>query len=142
MIGQRLGEVIAQIPAQAEPIGHDLHQLPLRAQPFEEQDQLQLEEDDRIDGGSSAVGIGLPHQLTHEAQVERPLQVAIEVIGGNQVIERQRRQSEPNARSLRPVIVGHSFRAGGSAAETASSHPGAGFSTGWGALGTGGTSGI
>ena len=58
VVGQRLGQVVAEIPAQAQPVGDDPHELPLGAQPLEEQHQLQLEEDDRVDGGRPVVGIG------------------------------------------------------------------------------------
>ena len=46
---QRLAKIVAKIPAQAEPIGHNLYELTLGAQIFEEHDQLQLEEDDWVD---------------------------------------------------------------------------------------------
>ena len=59
VVGQRLGQVIAEIPAQAEPIGHHLHQLPLRAEALKEEDQLQFEEDDRVDAGAPTLGIGV-----------------------------------------------------------------------------------
>ena len=59
MVGERLGQVVAEIPAQAQPVGDDPQQLALRAQPLEEQDQLQLEEDDRVDGGAPRVRIGI-----------------------------------------------------------------------------------
>jgi hypothetical protein len=61
VVGKRLGQVVAEIPAQAEAVGNDAQQLPLRAQPLEKQDELQLEEDDRVDRGSSSLGVGVSH---------------------------------------------------------------------------------
>ncbi len=52
MVGQRLIEAIAQIPAQTQPSGGHPQELALRAQALEEEDGLQLEEDDRVDGGA------------------------------------------------------------------------------------------
>ena len=49
MVGQRLGQVVPQVPAQAEAVGDHPQQLSFGAQPLEEEDQLQLEEDDRVD---------------------------------------------------------------------------------------------
>ena len=83
-------------------------QLALGAQPLEEEDQLQLEEDDRVDGGAPDLGVGVPDQIAHEGQVERALQVAIEVVRRDQVLQRHRRQSGPKARSFVPIIAGRS----------------------------------
>jgi len=47
VVRERLRQVITHLPTQAEPVGHHLHQLAPRAQPFEEQDELELE-DDRV----------------------------------------------------------------------------------------------
>jgi hypothetical protein len=41
VVGERLGQIVAEIPAQAEPIGDHLHELTFGAQPFEEEDELQ-----------------------------------------------------------------------------------------------------
>jgi hypothetical protein len=40
VIGQGLRQVVAEVPAQAEPVGHHLHQLPLGAESLKEEDQL------------------------------------------------------------------------------------------------------
>src|SRR4028119_1741702 len=59
---------------------------------LEEQDQLQLEEAHRIDGGPPGLGVELTHQIAHEAEVERPLQMAVEVFWGDKVLQRHRGQ--------------------------------------------------
>jgi len=56
------------------------HQLPFGAQTFKEHHELQLEKDDRINGGTPSAGIGLVHQLAHKRQIKRALQVTIKVI--------------------------------------------------------------
>src|SRR5829696_1491550 len=70
---------------QVQPSG--LNQLVLGAEPVEEYDQLELEEDDRINRGTAPLGVELGDPLAHEAQVERGFQVAIEVILRNEVLE-------------------------------------------------------
>lgn len=45
MIRRGLEEIIPDVPSQGEPVGHDLHELPLGAQILEEKDQLQLKKD-------------------------------------------------------------------------------------------------
>ena len=57
VVGQRLIEGVAQIPAMGQVEAGGLDQLALGADPLEEHDQLQLEEDDRVDGGPTAVGV-------------------------------------------------------------------------------------
>jgi hypothetical protein len=47
---------------------------------LEEHHQLQLEKDDRINGRTTSVGIGLLHELTHKREIECPFQLAIEMI--------------------------------------------------------------
>jgi len=65
----------------------DLHQLTFRSYPFEEEDQLQLEEDDRIDGGTPVRGITLLNPLTHEGEIKFTLEMAIEVLSGNELLK-------------------------------------------------------
>ena len=87
MVRQRFGQVVAEVPAQAEAVGDDAHQLALGAQPLEEQDQLELEEDDRVDRGPPQVGGGVVPQVAHEGQIERPLQVPVEVVRRDEVLD-------------------------------------------------------
>jgi hypothetical protein len=86
--GRLFIERIADVPAVGQVEAGRLDELPLRADPLEEHDQLQLEEDDRIDAGSAAVGVVLRDPLADEAQVEPSLQVRVEVIGGDEVLQR------------------------------------------------------
>ena len=109
-------------------------QLPLGAEPLKEQDQLQLEEDHRVDGGSPDVRVGITHQVAHEAQVERAFQMAIEVIWRNQIFKRDGGQ-RTKRRSFVPIIAGRSFRQAGQQRER---HPlirQAPFSTRWNVFG-------
>jgi hypothetical protein len=57
VIRERLGQIVPEIPAQAESVGDDLQELPLETQPFEEEDELQLEEDHRVDRRPPTLGI-------------------------------------------------------------------------------------
>ena len=82
MVGERLGEVIAEIPAQAQSIGDDLKELSFGTEPLEEQDQLQLEKHHWVDGGPPNVRVGITNQIAHEAQIKRVLQMAVKVVGG------------------------------------------------------------
>jgi hypothetical protein len=74
VVRQRLIEVVAEIPAEAEAIGGDANQLTLGAQSLEEQHQLELEEDDRVDRGPTQHFVAIPHQVTDEAQIKLRLQ--------------------------------------------------------------------
>jgi hypothetical protein len=40
VVGQRLLEIVCEVPPQAQTVGHDLHQLALRAQILKEKNQL------------------------------------------------------------------------------------------------------
>jgi hypothetical protein len=55
---------------------------------FEEEDQLELEEDDRINCGPTDLGVRATHQFADEREVERAFEMAIEVIGRNKVVKR------------------------------------------------------
>jgi hypothetical protein len=62
-------------------------QLALGADALEEHDQLQLEEDDRINARATPFGVQLPRPLPPEAQIERRLEVAVEVGPGNEILK-------------------------------------------------------
>jgi hypothetical protein len=64
LIRHGLVQVVAQVPADAQPVGRQVQQLPLRADAFEEHHQLQLEEDHRVDGRAFLPGVLLADQLT------------------------------------------------------------------------------
>jgi hypothetical protein len=66
----------------------DVRELPLGAQIFEEHNELQLEEDDRVDAGPASASIQRAHQLPHEGKVEPLLKTAVEVVFGDEVLQR------------------------------------------------------
>ena len=70
----------ANIPTNAEPIRRMPHQLPFRTDALEKHHELELKEDDGIDGWTTTACIGLLHKLPHKREVERPLQVTVKVI--------------------------------------------------------------
>ena len=89
VVGQRLVQGVAQVPAVGQVEAGRLHQLALAAQPLEEQDQLELEEDHRVEARSPDPGVAVADQLAHEGEVERRLQVAVEVPRRHQVLQRR-----------------------------------------------------
>lgn len=91
VVGQRLIQIIPQIPAQAEPVGGHCQQLTLGAQTLEEENALEFEDDDWVDAGASADGIGRADELTHERQIERAFQLAVEMPWRHQILDRDRR---------------------------------------------------
>jgi len=88
VIGQALIEGVAQVPAVGQMQTGRRHQFALRADAFEEHDQLQLEEDHRIEAGPTALGVHLLHPLPDKAEVQGGLQVAVEVVGGHHRLQR------------------------------------------------------
>ncbi len=87
MIGQFFIQIVAEEPADAQPIGSDTDQLSLRAESLEEHHELELEEDRRIDGWPAALLLGSADQVADEAQVELGLKVTRDVAGGDQVLK-------------------------------------------------------
>ena len=88
VVGQVLVEGVAEVPAVGQVEAGRLDELALGADALEEHDQLQLEEDDRVDGGPAPLGIQLPRPVADEAQVELGFQVAVEVVRGDEVLQR------------------------------------------------------
>ena len=86
--GSVLVEGVAQVPAVGQVEAGRLDELALGADALEEHDQLQLEEDDRVDAGPAPLGVQLPRPVADEAQVELGFQVAVEVVPGNEVLQR------------------------------------------------------
>src|SRR5206468_148851 len=70
VVGQRLMQVIPQVPAQAQTVSSHPDQLPLGADVFEEHHQLELEKDDRVDRGTTPLFISRADQVPNEGQVE------------------------------------------------------------------------
>jgi len=87
VVGERLVEVVAEIPAVGEIERHRAHQLTLRAQPLKEEDQLQLEEDDRVNAWSATRRVTLLDPGTDEAEVQLRLQVAVEMVRRHQLLD-------------------------------------------------------
>ena len=88
MVGQGLEEVVAQVPSHREAVGRHAHQLPLGAQPLEEEDELQLEEDHRVHARPAAPGVEGTDRVAHEREVQLVLQAPVEVVLGYEVLER------------------------------------------------------
>lgn len=84
MIGKRLIEVIAEIPAMGKVQGCEREELTFGADSLEEHDELELEEDDRVDGGTTNRGIEVGDPVPDEREIKRTLKMAIEVIDGNE----------------------------------------------------------
>jgi len=57
VIRQRLVEGVPEVPAMGEIEGGGLNGLALGADPFEEHDELELEEHERVDRGTAALGV-------------------------------------------------------------------------------------
>src|SRR3972149_2161157 len=64
-----------------------LHQAPLGGDPLEEGDELELEEDYRVDGGSAQLPVAVPHQVTDEGEVEFRLKAPVEVVWRDERVE-------------------------------------------------------
>ena len=77
----------ANEPANAQPICCMPHQLPSGSYPLKKHDELQLEEDDRINRGATSTSIRLLHELPHKGEVECALQVPIEMIVRDQAFK-------------------------------------------------------
>jgi hypothetical protein len=88
VVGQVLIEGVAQVPAVRQVETRRGDELSLGANPLEEHHQLELEEDDRIDTGPAPVGVEFARPLADKRQVELRLQVAIVVVLGNELLER------------------------------------------------------
>ena len=89
MIGQGFEEVVAEVPAQGQAVGDDPHQLALGADVLEEHDELELEEDDRVNRRPAASRVEWGDQLPHEREVEPSLKAAVEVLLWNQILQRE-----------------------------------------------------
>ncbi len=88
MVGEPLVEGVAQVPAVGEVEAGRLDEPAFRTDALEEHDQLQLEEDDWVDGRAAALGVEFPRPLPNEARVQLRVEMAVEVDGGDQVLER------------------------------------------------------
>jgi len=85
MVGQRLTQIKAQVPQNAESISGMPHELPSGSNSLKEHHELQFEEDHRINGGTTLVRIGLMHELAHKREIKCALQMTVEVVCRYQV---------------------------------------------------------
>jgi hypothetical protein len=86
VIREWLLQIVAEIPAHREAVGHHPHELPLRAKIFEEHDELELVEDHRIHRRPAALGVERAHQLPHKREIERRLKAAVEMVLPDEVL--------------------------------------------------------
>src|SRR5436309_1042955 len=86
-IGERFIEVVAKVPAMSEVELRLFHGLAFGTDALEEHHQLELEEDRRIDGGTTTGCIAISDPLTDEGEVEGGIEMAVEVISGNEPFE-------------------------------------------------------
>jgi len=82
VVGQGFVEIVAEIPSHAEAVGTDVFQLSLGSNTLEEHDKLELEEHDGVDGRTAGGRLTVAYQVTDKAQVQRTLDVAIEMVAG------------------------------------------------------------
>src|SRR3989337_1732931 len=64
-----------------------LHQAPPRSDAIEKGDQVELEEDHRIDGGAALLLVAVSHQVANERQILLLLQPAVEVVRWEQRLQ-------------------------------------------------------
>src|SRR2546423_14000723 len=92
MVGQRLLETKTEVPAMGKVEVGGFHELPLGAQPLEEQDELQAKEDDRVNTRPAALSVLVSDPVAHKAEVELGVQLTIEVVSGEPLFERAEKQ--------------------------------------------------
>ena len=98
MVGQRLIQIVADVPAHAEPVSSQSHQLSFRADAVKEHHEVQLEEDHRVNGGATCVSIRLFDQVAHKREIHHAIQMAIEMSGWNEFIKRDHRDRREDTR--------------------------------------------
>jgi hypothetical protein len=87
MIGQRLIQIVPEIPSDAQSICHLAHEQALRPYIFKEHHQLQFEEHYRINRWSSSTCVALANQFVHKREIQDSLQMAVKMILGNQFLQ-------------------------------------------------------
>jgi hypothetical protein len=80
MVGERLVQIIPEVPSDAESISGMAHQEAFGTYPLEEHHELQFEEHDGVNRGATCASTGLLDKFAHKRKVKRSLQVAIKVI--------------------------------------------------------------
>src|SRR5687768_8184681 len=90
VVRERLIEPVTEVPAVGEMQTRGRDQLPLGAEALEEHDELQLEEDHRVDRGPTPSRIAVLHPLADEPEIKLGIEVPVEVVRGDQAFERDR----------------------------------------------------
>src|SRR5262249_22765166 len=99
MIRQGLVQVVVQEPPHAEPIGRQAQELVFGANALKEHYELQAKEDLRINAWPSQTRrIAVLHRVAHEGEIEHTVQVAVDVVGGDMLLQRDTRQRSEQAR--------------------------------------------
>ena len=98
MVGEVLIQRVAEIPAVGQMETRGFDELALGADPLKEHDELELEEDDGVDARPAAFRVQLSRPVAHEAQIQRPFQMAVEVVGRDELLQRHGRQGAEGAR--------------------------------------------
>jgi hypothetical protein len=88
VVRQRLVEVVPEVPAVSQVQAGVLDELALRADALEEHDELELEEDDRVDAGAADGRVLVGHPGADEAEVELGVEMPVEVVRWHVVFER------------------------------------------------------
>ena len=88
MVRQRFVQPVAEVPAVGEVQAGGLDQAALRADTFEEPNELELEEHDRIDRRPAAVRIAVRDPPPDKGEVQCRVEVPVEVMGGDEFLER------------------------------------------------------
>jgi hypothetical protein len=87
VVRQLFAEGVAEIPAVGQVETGRFDELALGADALEEHDELELEEDHRVDRGTAAFGIQVAYPLTNKGQIERRFEVAVEVVSRNEFLQ-------------------------------------------------------
>jgi hypothetical protein len=87
MVGQGFEEIIAEVPSAAQRVGRHFHEPALASKIFEEHHELELEEDHRVYRWAATASVQGSDHLPHEGEVQRPLQVPVEVVGRDQILQ-------------------------------------------------------
>jgi hypothetical protein len=80
VVGQWLVECVAEVPPVREVEAGNVHELPLRPAPLEEEDELKLEEDNWVDTRPPAIGVPIGDPLPDKGQVELVLELTVEIV--------------------------------------------------------------
>src|SRR5207247_1606882 len=78
MIWQGFVQIVSDVPSDAEPIRCMPHELPFGAYSLEEHHELQFEEDNGINRGTTTACIGLLHKPPDKRKIKRSFEMAIE----------------------------------------------------------------